>query len=64
MDKGLTTLLEDAQGRLQLSILQPPKITIVVARVSVPTAVQRTTFAPPPEQISHLRQVRTDEFKR
>lgn len=31
--------------------------------VSVPIAVQRTTYAPPPEQISHLRQVRTHEFK-
>lgn len=63
MDEGPTTLLEDAQERLQQFILQPPKIRIVVASVSVPIAVQRTTYAPPPEQISHLRQVRTDEFK-
>lgn len=63
LDEGPTTLLEDAQERLQQYILQPRKIRIVVACVSVPIAVQRTTYAPPPEQISHLRQVRIYEFK-
>lgn len=63
LDEGPTTLLEDAQKRLQQSNLQPPKIRIVVACESVPIAVQRTTFAPPLEQISHLRPVRTGKFK-
>lgn len=29
----------------------------------MPIAEQRTTYAPPPEQISHLRQVRNYESK-
>lgn len=49
--KGQSPHLEDAQERLQNSILPPPK-----TRIIVPIAVQRTTYAPRPEQISHLRQ--------
>jgi len=35
---GPSTLIEDAQERLQPSIMQAPKIRIVVARVIVPIA--------------------------